>query len=91
VKVGKRTMARAAVALVAGVAGAAAVAGIATGATSGKPYAAPVSGDYKIKALFSADDKLPLLGGSPGQQYRMVGIPDGSVRMRTATGRARST
>jgi Alkaline phosphatase PhoX len=77
VKVGKRTMARAAVALVAGVAGAAAVAGIATGATSVKPYAAPVSGDYEIKALFTADDKLPLLGGSPGQQYRMVGIPDG--------------
>jgi hypothetical protein len=45
--------------------------------TAVKPYVVPVSGDYQIKALFSVDDKVPLLGGAQGQQYRMVGIPDG--------------
>jgi hypothetical protein len=53
------------------------VAGSGLAATSVKPYVEPVSGDYQIKALFSVDDKVPLLGGAPGQQYRMVGIPDG--------------
>ena len=37
----------------------------------------PVGGAYQITPLFSADDKVPLLGGAPGEQYRMVGIPDG--------------
>jgi len=46
-------------------------------ATSVKPYVEPVGGHYQIKALFSVDDKVPLLGGAPGQQYRMIGIPDG--------------
>jgi secreted PhoX family phosphatase len=46
-------------------------------ATSVKPYAVPIGGNYQVKALFSADDKVPLLGGAPGQRYRMVGIPDG--------------
>jgi len=46
-------------------------------ATSVKPYVEPVGGHYQVKALFSVDDKVPLLGGAPGQQYRMVGIPDG--------------
>ena len=55
----------------------AAVAGAGLAATSVKPYVEPVGGEYQIKALFSADDKVPLLGGAPGQQYRMVGIPDG--------------
>jgi hypothetical protein len=45
--------------------------------TAVKPYVVPVSGDYQIKALFSVDDKVPLLGGTSGEQYRMVGIPDG--------------
>jgi hypothetical protein len=54
-----------------------AVAGSGLAATSVKPYVEPVGGDYQIKALFSVDDKVPLLGGAPGQQYRMVGIPDG--------------
>jgi Bacterial protein of unknown function (DUF839) len=55
----------------------AALAGSALAATAIKPYAEPVGSEYTIKALFSADDKVPLLGGAPGQQYRMVGIPDG--------------
>jgi hypothetical protein len=46
-------------------------------ATSVKPYVEPVGDEYEVKALFSVDDKVPLLGGAPGQQYRMVGIPDG--------------
>jgi hypothetical protein len=54
-----------------------AVAGSGLAATSVKPYVEPVGSEYAIKALFSVDDKVPLLGGAPGQQYRMVGIPDG--------------
>jgi muconolactone delta-isomerase len=54
-----------------------AVAGSGLAATSVKPYVEPVGGEYQVKALFSVDDKVPLLGGAPGQQYRMVGIPDG--------------
>ena len=46
-------------------------------ATSVKPYVEPVGGAYDIKPLFSVDDQVPLLDGAPGQQYRMVGIPDG--------------
>jgi hypothetical protein len=53
------------------------VAGSGLAATSVKPYVEPVGGEYQVKALFSVDDKVPLLGGAPGQHYRMVGIPDG--------------
>jgi hypothetical protein len=53
------------------------VAGSGLAATSVKPYVEPVGGDYQVRALFSVDDKVPLLGGGAGQQYRMVGIPDG--------------
>jgi len=54
-----------------------AVAGSGLAATSVKPYVEPVGGRYAVKALFSVDDKVPLVGGAPGQEYRMVGIPDG--------------
>jgi hypothetical protein len=54
-----------------------AMAGAGLAATSVKPYVEPVGGQYQVRALFSADDTVPLLGGAPGQQYRMVGIPDG--------------
>jgi hypothetical protein len=54
-----------------------AVAGSGLAATSVKPYARSVGGEYTVKALFSVDDRVPLLGGGHGQQYRMVGIPDG--------------
>jgi hypothetical protein len=53
------------------------VAGSGLAATSVKPYVEPVGGDYQVEALFSVDDKVPLLDGAAGQQYRMVGIPDG--------------
>jgi Bacterial protein of unknown function (DUF839) len=53
------------------------VAGSGLAVTPVKPYVEPVGSAYQVKALFSADDKVPLLGGGPGQQYRMVGIPDG--------------
>jgi Bacterial protein of unknown function (DUF839) len=53
------------------------VAGTSLAATSVKPYVVPVGGAYQITPLFSADDKVPLLGDASGQQYRMVGIPDG--------------
>jgi hypothetical protein len=62
-------------ALVAG--GVATMVGTVSAATAVKPYVEPVGTNYEVKALFSVDDKVPLLGGSPGAQYRMVGIPDG--------------
>jgi len=49
----------------------------APAATGVKPYVVPIGAAYTVTPLFSADDKVPLLGGAPGQQYRMVGIPDG--------------
>jgi hypothetical protein len=58
-------------------AAAAALAGSVLAATSVKPYAEAVGSEYEIRPLFSVDDKVPLLGGAAGQQYRMVGIPDG--------------
>jgi hypothetical protein len=61
----------------AAIVAAAALAGSALAATAVKPYAEPVGNEYTITPLFSVDDKVPLLGGAPGQQYRMVGIPDG--------------
>jgi hypothetical protein len=64
----------------------AAVAGAGLAATAVKPYVEPVGGHYQIKALFSVDDRVPLLGGSPGQQYRMVGIPDGLGAHRNRNG-----
>jgi hypothetical protein len=66
-----------AIAVVAAVVALTALAGGASAATSVKPYVEPVGDDYEITPLFSVDDKVPLLGGEPGQQYRMVGIPDG--------------
>jgi hypothetical protein len=54
-----------------------AMAGSGLAATSVKPYVEPVGSEYEVRALFSVDDKVPLLGGAAGQEYRMVGIPDG--------------
>jgi serralysin len=70
-------MQRTVVVLIASLTLATAVGGSALAATSVKPYIEPVGGEYDIRPLFSVDDKVPLLGGAPGQQYRMVGIPDG--------------
>ena len=56
---------------------ASALTGSVLAATAVKPYVVPIGPEYEIRALFSVDDKVPLLGGAPGQQYRMVGIPDG--------------
>jgi Alkaline phosphatase PhoX len=76
----QRNPSRSAVRIVA-VAAALAVAGMAAGTahavTAVKDYVEPVGDQYDIKALFSVDDRVPLLDGAPGQQYRMVGIPDG--------------
>ena len=68
--------------LVGGVAGAATLAvttlaGPGVAATAVKPYVEPVGGEYEVTPLFSVGDQVPLLGGAAGQQYRMVGIPDG--------------
>ena len=73
----RRITTRATVALLAVIAAAASVVATATGTTSIKPYVVPIGDDYEIKPLFSVDDRVPLLDGAPGQQYRMVGIPDG--------------
>jgi hypothetical protein len=61
----------------AAIAAAAAIAGTVPAATTVKPYIESVGSEYTVTPLFSVDDKVPLLGGTPGQQYRMVGIPDG--------------
>ena len=53
------------------------VAATGLAATSVKPYVEPVGDRYQVRSLFSVDDRVPLLGGAQGQQYRMVGIPDG--------------
>jgi hypothetical protein len=42
------------------------VAGSGLAATAVKPYVEPVGGEYQVRALFSVDDKVPLLGGAPG-------------------------
>lgn len=66
-----------ATALVSALVVSAALAAAALATTSIKPYAVPIGSEYTVTPLFSVDDKVPLLGGGPGQQYRMVGIPDG--------------
>lgn len=48
----------------------------ALAATSVKPYVKAVGSDYAVTALFSVDDRVPLVG-DPSKRYRMVGIPDG--------------
>lgn len=53
------------------------VTGTVTAATAVKPYVEAVGGEYQITPLFSVDDKVPLLGGATGEQFRMIGIPDG--------------
>ena len=40
-----------------------------------KRYVVPTGGDYSIKGLLSAGDKLPLKGGEG--RYQMTGNPDG--------------
>jgi hypothetical protein len=45
-------------------------------ATTIDPYAEAVGPEYDITPLFSVDDRVPETS-NPGQQYRMVGIPDG--------------
>ena len=44
--------------------------------TASRPYVVPVSPEYSVQPLLSAGDRLPRTG-APGQQYQMVGIPDG--------------
>jgi hypothetical protein len=67
--------------VIVGIVAAAALAVTAVGPgrteTTVKAYVEPVDGAYEIRPLFSVNDRVPLLGGGPGQQYRMVGIPDG--------------
>jgi Bacterial protein of unknown function (DUF839) len=76
----QRNRSRSAVRIVAATAAlavACTAAGTAHAVTAVKDYVEPVGDQYDIKALFSVDDRVPLLGGAPGQQYRMIGIPDG--------------
>jgi Bacterial protein of unknown function (DUF839) len=72
----------AATAVVAG----AVVSGSVFATTAVKPYVEAVGAEYEVRALFSVDDKVPLLGGAPGQQYRMVDIPDGLAARPKARG-----
>jgi Alkaline phosphatase PhoX len=51
------------------------VTAVAAASTSVKPYVVAVGDEYEVGALFSANDTVPVLGGSG--TYRMVGIPDG--------------
>ncbi len=55
----------------------ASLAAVLPGATAVKPYIQPVGGEYTTRPVLSVDDRVPLLGGDSGEQYRMVGIPDG--------------
>ena len=50
---------------------------VAAAATSVKPYAVAVGGEYTLTPLFSVSDEVPVLGGATNAKYRMVGIPDG--------------
>jgi hypothetical protein len=59
----------------------------ASGATSVKPYVAPVGTDYQVAALLSAGDQVPLTSDAT-KQYRMVGIPDGLGAHRNQGGGA---
>lgn len=46
--------------------------------TPQKPYLVPTTGsDYDIKPLITAGERVPLTGGAAGQEYQLVGIPDG--------------
>ena len=54
-----------------------AFAGPGAAVTTVKPYVEAVGGEYVVRPVFSVNDTAPLLGGAPGQRYRMVGIPDG--------------
>jgi hypothetical protein len=52
-----------------------------------KPYTVPITPEYEISRLLSVGDTVPETG-APGQQYRMVGIPDGlgaGIQDRAAT------
>jgi Bacterial protein of unknown function (DUF839) len=52
-----------------------------------KPYTVPLSNEYEIRPLLSVGDTVPETG-NPGQEYRMVGIPDGlgaGLERRAAT------
>jgi hypothetical protein len=51
-----------------------------------KRYAVPLSGSgYETKRLLSVGDTVPLTG-SPGREYQMVGIPDGTGAHRNRDG-----
>src|SRR5262249_15623301 len=41
------------------------------------PYIVPVVPGVTTQAILTVGDTVPLTGGTPGQTYRMVGIPDG--------------
>lgn len=46
--------------------------------TTIKPYLVPTAeSDYEIIPLLSVADRVALLGGAGGEEYQMVGIPDG--------------
>lgn len=52
--------------------------GTLTGVSSShSPYMVPLNNGWQTTALLSVGDSVPLSGGSVGQVYRMVGIPDG--------------
>jgi len=53
--------------------------------TAVKPYAEAVGTEYDVTPLFSVDDSVPETS-NPGQQYRMVGIPDGLGAHENADG-----
>lgn len=55
--------------------------------TSVKGYVVPIGDQYKVEALFSANDKVPE-ASRRGFFYRMVGIPDGLGAIDTSRGRS---
>ena len=61
------------------------VAGAGLAATSVKPYVEPVGGEYQVRALFSVDDKVPLLGGAPASSTAWSGSPTAWAPIPTVT------
>ena len=85
-KAGREPLKRSGLTFAAAIAGAAALTAALPGATAVKPYVQAVGGEYTVRPLLSVDDKVPLLGGAEGEQYRMVGIPDGLGAHRNGDG-----
>ncbi len=51
--------------------------GSTAASSSDSPYLVPLNNAWKTSALLTVGDRVPLTGGTAGQMYSMVGLPDG--------------